>query len=93
MIGNDIEITVLAIEGEQIKLGINAPKNVIEKKSIYLFSKKIMKLLKQKPVFWKIYMNISRKNLKISKYVSTHVDIIYTTISSEIDGSLIHYSS
>ena len=26
MIGNDIEITVLAVEGEQIKLGINAPK-------------------------------------------------------------------
>ncbi|MFE4351020.1 carbon storage regulator CsrA [Peribacillus butanolivorans] len=37
MIGNDIEITVLAIEGEQIKLGINAPKNVeIHRKEIYL---------------------------------------------------------
>lgn len=37
MIGNDIEITVLAIEGEQVKLGISAPKNVdIHRKEIYL---------------------------------------------------------
>ncbi|MFJ7848231.1 carbon storage regulator CsrA [Peribacillus sp. NPDC097224] len=37
MIGNDIEITVLAIEGEQVKVGINAPKNVdIHRKEVYL---------------------------------------------------------
>ncbi|MFJ7745096.1 carbon storage regulator CsrA [Peribacillus sp. NPDC097295] len=37
IIGNDIEITVLAIEGEQIKLGIHAPKNVdIHRKEVYL---------------------------------------------------------
>ncbi|MFJ5623482.1 carbon storage regulator CsrA [Peribacillus loiseleuriae] len=37
MIGNDIEITVLAVEGEQIKLGINAPKQVeIHRKEIHL---------------------------------------------------------
>ena len=37
IIGNEIEITVLAIEGEQIKLGINAPKNVeIHRKEVYL---------------------------------------------------------
>ncbi|MGE8080538.1 carbon storage regulator CsrA [Peribacillus loiseleuriae] len=37
MIGNDIEITILAVEGEQIKLGINAPKQVeIHRKEIYL---------------------------------------------------------
>jgi carbon storage regulator len=37
MIGDDIEITILAIEGEQIKLGIHAPKNVdIHRKEIYL---------------------------------------------------------
>lgn len=36
MIGDDIEITILAVEGEQIKLGINAPKNVdIHRKEIY----------------------------------------------------------
>ena len=37
MIGNDIEITVLAVEGEKIKLGINAPKQIeIHRKEIYL---------------------------------------------------------
>jgi len=37
MIGKDIEITVLAVEGEQIKLGITAPKHVdIHRKEIYL---------------------------------------------------------
>ncbi|HIV73740.1 MAG TPA: carbon storage regulator CsrA [Candidatus Pseudogracilibacillus intestinigallinarum] len=27
-IGNDIELTVIAIEGDQVKLGIKAPKNI-----------------------------------------------------------------
>lgn len=37
MIGDDIELTVLAVEGEQIKLGIKAPKNIdIHRKEIYL---------------------------------------------------------
>jgi carbon storage regulator len=36
-IGHDIEITVLAVEGDQVKLGINAPKNIeIHRKEIYL---------------------------------------------------------
>jgi len=36
-IGEDIEIKVLGIEGDQIKLGINAPKSVdIHRKEIYL---------------------------------------------------------
>ncbi|MDQ0218416.1 carbon storage regulator [Peribacillus cavernae] len=37
MIGDDIELTVLAVDGEQIKLGIKAPKNIeIHRKEIYL---------------------------------------------------------
>ena len=37
MIGHDIEITVLEIKGEQVKLGINAPKNIaIYRKEIYM---------------------------------------------------------
>ncbi|KXG44470.1 carbon storage regulator CsrA [Tepidibacillus decaturensis] len=37
MLGHDIEITVVAIEGEQIKLGINAPKHIdIHRKEIYI---------------------------------------------------------
>ena len=37
MIGNDIEITILDIKGDQIKIGINAPKSVpIYRKELYL---------------------------------------------------------
>lgn len=37
MIGDDIEITVLAVEGDQVKLGIHAPRHVdIHRKEIYL---------------------------------------------------------
>lgn len=36
-IGENIEITVLAVQGDQIKLGIKAPKEVdIHRKEIYL---------------------------------------------------------
>ena len=37
VIGNDVEITVLEIRGDQVKLGINAPKSVpIYRKEIYV---------------------------------------------------------
>lgn len=37
MIGNDIEITLLEIKGDQVKIGINAPKFVpIYRKEIYV---------------------------------------------------------
>ncbi|MFV9510523.1 carbon storage regulator CsrA [Tepidibacillus sp. LV47] len=37
MLGHDIEITVVDIDGDQIKLGINAPKHIeIHRKEIYL---------------------------------------------------------
>ncbi|MCI8507061.1 MAG: carbon storage regulator CsrA [Lachnospiraceae bacterium] len=36
MIGNDIEITILEIKGEQVKLGITAPKSVpIYREEVY----------------------------------------------------------
>lgn len=36
MIGDDIEITVTAIEGDQVKIGIRAPKNIdIHRKEVY----------------------------------------------------------
>ncbi|GLH64276.1 carbon storage regulator CsrA [Parageobacillus sp. G301] len=36
-IGDDIEINVLAISGDQVKLGINAPKHVeVHRKEVYL---------------------------------------------------------
>jgi carbon storage regulator len=37
VIGNDIEITVLEVKGDQVKIGISAPKTVpIYRKEIYL---------------------------------------------------------
>lgn len=37
MLGNDIEITILEIKGDQVKIGIRAPKVVpIYRKEIYL---------------------------------------------------------
>lgn len=37
MIGNNIEITVLEVKGEQIKLGISAPKNIpVYRKELYV---------------------------------------------------------
>ncbi|MEC2077888.1 carbon storage regulator CsrA [Metabacillus fastidiosus] len=60
-IGDDIEITVLSISGDQIKLGINAPKNIeIHRKEIYLsiqesnneaasISKNVLDLIKNNP--------------------------------------------
>ncbi|QOR66251.1 carbon storage regulator CsrA [Cytobacillus suaedae] len=36
-ISDDIELTVLSIDGEQIKLGIKAPRNIdIHRKEVYL---------------------------------------------------------
>ena len=37
MINNDIEITVLEIKGEQVKIGISAPKKVpVYRKEVYI---------------------------------------------------------
>lgn len=37
MLGNDIEVSILEIKGDQVKLGINAPKSVpIFRKEIFL---------------------------------------------------------
>lgn len=37
MLGGDVEITILEIKGDQVKLGINAPKSVpVYRKEIYL---------------------------------------------------------
>lgn len=37
IIGNDIEITILEIKGDQVKVGISAPKSIpIYRKEIYL---------------------------------------------------------
>jgi carbon storage regulator len=36
MIGHDIEISIIDIQGDQVRIGINAPKNItIHRKEIY----------------------------------------------------------
>lgn len=37
IIGKDVEITILEIKGEQVKIGISAPKNIsVYRKELYL---------------------------------------------------------
>ncbi|MBO4997225.1 MAG: carbon storage regulator CsrA [Lachnospira sp.] len=37
VIGSDVEVTILEVKGEQIKIGINAPKSVpVYRKELYL---------------------------------------------------------
>ncbi|MDF2845817.1 MAG: carbon storage regulator, CsrA, partial [Herbinix sp.] len=37
IVGTDVEITILEVKGDQVKIGINAPKSVpIYRKEIYL---------------------------------------------------------
>ncbi|MCM1272705.1 MAG: carbon storage regulator CsrA [Clostridium sp.] len=37
MVGNDIELTILEVKGEQVKVGISAPKTVpVYRKEIYM---------------------------------------------------------
>lgn len=37
MLGNDVEVTILEIKGDQVKVGINAPKSIpIYRKEIYI---------------------------------------------------------
>ncbi len=37
IIGNDVEVTILEIKGDQIKIGVNAPKSVpIYRKELYI---------------------------------------------------------
>ncbi|MBS6008525.1 MAG: carbon storage regulator CsrA [Haemophilus parahaemolyticus] len=36
LVGNDVEITVLSVRGSQVKLGVNAPKDIaVHRKEIY----------------------------------------------------------
>jgi carbon storage regulator len=50
MIGNDVEITILEVKGDQVKIGIKAPKSVaIYRKEIYLQIKESNKEAAQAP--------------------------------------------
>lgn len=62
-IGDDIEITILAIEGDQVKLGITAPENVdIYRKEVYTaIQKENSKAANLSPDIIKLF----HKNLKL----------------------------
>ena len=48
IIGDDIEITILGIENDKVKIGINAPKNIdVHRKEIYLQIQEENKLASQ----------------------------------------------
>ena len=38
MVGEDIEITILEVRGEQVRIGIRAPKSVMIQDSVLLYS-------------------------------------------------------
>jgi carbon storage regulator len=51
IIAGDIEIEILAIDGEQVKIGIKAPKDVdIHRKEVYLAIQKANKDAAQQPL-------------------------------------------
>lgn len=44
VIGNDIEVTILEVKGEQVKIGITAPKSVpVYRKELYMQIKDVNK--------------------------------------------------
>lgn len=65
VIGNDIEITLLEIKGDQIKVGINAPKSVpIYRKEIYEQIQEENKKAAQADVDVKSLKNLFKGNIK-----------------------------
>ena len=63
ILNDNIEITVLGIDGDQIKLGINAPKNVdIYRKEVYLSIQEENKQAANQNVSMDIFRSILKKN-------------------------------
>ena len=49
MIGDDVEITIVDVRGDKVRLGINAPRNLpVHRKEIYLAIQKEQKEVKTK---------------------------------------------
>ncbi|MEH7235788.1 carbon storage regulator CsrA [Bacillus sp. JJ1562] len=62
-IGDDIEITILSVSGEQIKIGINAPRHVeIHRKEVYLDIQNENNQASQTPIELLKQININFKN-------------------------------
>jgi len=49
MIGDDVEITIVDVRGDKVRLGINAPRNLpVHRKEIYLVIQKEKEAAEQK---------------------------------------------
>lgn len=65
IIGNDIEITLLEIKGDQVKIGINAPKSVpIYRKGIYEQIQEENKKAAQTEIDVETLKNLFKGNIK-----------------------------
>ena len=65
IIGNDIEITLLEIKGDQVKIGINAPKSVpIYRKEIYEQIQEENKKAAQTEIDVETLKNLLKGNIK-----------------------------
>ena len=65
IIGNDIEITLLEIKGDQVKIGINAPKSVpIYRKEIYEQIQEENKKAAQTEIDVETLQNLFKGNIK-----------------------------
>lgn len=50
MIGDDVEITIVDVRGDKVRLGINAPRNIaVHRKEIYIAIQKEKEETEQQP--------------------------------------------
>ncbi len=69
MIGDEIELTVVDIQGDQIRLGINAPKNIsIHRKEVFI---EIQKENQEAAQIGNV--DLQQLSLKISKQGENHL--------------------
>ena len=70
-IGDDIEITILSVSGEQIKIGIEAPKHIeIHRKEVYIDIQNENNQASQTSIDLLKQLNINFKNTRWSKKIS-----------------------
>lgn len=68
VIGNDIEVTILEIKGDQIKIGIDAPKSVpIYRKEIYVQIQEENKKAAEEEIDVSALKNVFKDSVKKNK--------------------------
>ncbi|MCI5502386.1 MAG: carbon storage regulator CsrA [Lachnospiraceae bacterium] len=68
VIGNDIEVTILEIKGDQIKIGIDAPKSVpIYRKEIYVQIQEENKKAAEEEIDVSALKNVFKDSVKKTK--------------------------